>query len=76
MLLFILKSLLRYTIIISLHIVSGCTHSTTAELDRRDRDCTAYKTLGIYCLGVPNVAQGVKNSTSTHKDVGSIPGLI
>ena len=76
MLLFILKSLLRHTIIISLYIVSGCTHSTTAELDRRDRDCTAYKALDIYCLGVPNVAQGVKNPTSTHKDVVSLPGLI
>ena len=26
-------------------------------------------------LGVPLVAQGVTNPTSTHEDVGSIPGL-
>ena len=25
--------------------------------------------------GVPTVAQQIKNSTSIHKDVGSIPGL-
>ena len=31
--------------------------------------------LNLEFLGVPVVAQGVKNPTSIHEDVGSIPGL-
>ena len=31
--------------------------------------------LGLHELGVPPVAQKVKNATSIHEDAGSIPGL-
>ena len=40
----------------------------------KDRDTVV--TSKVSGLGVPVVAQCVKNLTSIHKDVGSIPGLV
>ena len=42
----------------------------------RDKDCSEASEIKILMLGLPIVAQHVKNLTSILKDAGSIPGLL
>lgn len=50
---FVNKVVLEHsTVLIHLHIVYGCFHSLTADLNRCNRDCMAHKSRNIYYLAL------------------------